>query len=102
VIYAGGHISGGHFNPAVTLAALVRGRIGLGDATGYWIAQLAAGMLAAAAVRWAGLPTLVKTLTPSGHGLAAVFIVELVFTWEWPPMTAFPGSTSPALAGRES
>jgi hypothetical protein len=41
VIYAGGHISGGHYNPAVTLAALVRGRIGLGDAAGYRIAQLA-------------------------------------------------------------
>ena len=29
MIYAGGHISGGHYNPAVTLAALVRGRIGI-------------------------------------------------------------------------
>ena len=27
MIYAGGHISGGHYNPAVTMAALVRGRI---------------------------------------------------------------------------
>jgi hypothetical protein len=38
-------------------------------------------MLAAAAVRWAVSPTLVKTPTPSGHGLAAVFIAELVFTF---------------------
>jgi len=35
--------SGGHFNPAVTLAVLVRGRIGIGDAVGYWIAQVAGG-----------------------------------------------------------
>ena len=32
MIYAGGHISGGHYNPAVTMAALVRRRIGIGDA----------------------------------------------------------------------
>src|SRR3981081_3522391 len=41
MVYAGGHISGGHYNPAVTLAALVRGRIGGRDASRYWIAQLA-------------------------------------------------------------
>jgi aquaporin Z len=35
MIYAGGHISGGHYNPAVTLAALVRGRIGVAEAIGY-------------------------------------------------------------------
>src|ERR1700719_1986127 len=50
MIYAGGHISGGHYNPAVTIAALVRGRIGAGDAIGYWMAQLVAGLLAAVGV----------------------------------------------------
>src|SRR5213595_1201758 len=49
MIYAGGHISGGHYNPAVTLAVLVRGRITLLDAGGYWLAQLVAGVLAALA-----------------------------------------------------
>jgi aquaporin Z len=47
VVYATGHVSGGHVNPAVTMAALVRGRIGPGEAVGYWIAQLVAGVLAA-------------------------------------------------------
>src|ERR1700737_1466376 len=41
MVYAGGHISGGHFNPAVTLAVLVRRRIGLRDAVGYWVVQFA-------------------------------------------------------------
>jgi aquaporin Z len=41
------HVSGGHSNPAVTMAVLVRGRIGFGEAVGYWIAQLAAAMIAA-------------------------------------------------------
>jgi len=40
MIYAGGHISGAHYNPAVTLAVLIRGRINMGDALTYWIAQV--------------------------------------------------------------
>jgi aquaporin Z len=81
MIYAGGHISGGHYNPAVTMAALVRGRIGLRDAAGYWIAQLAAGLIAAVAVRWVINRALVKPLTLSGHALTAAFVVELLFTF---------------------
>src|ERR1700756_3351215 len=51
MVYAGGHISGGHYNPAVTVAVLVRGRIDPREAVGYWIAQLAAGLVGAVAVR---------------------------------------------------
>lgn len=46
-IYAFGHISGGHFNPAVTFGMLVTRRIGFGGAISYWIAQLLGGWLAA-------------------------------------------------------
>ena len=81
MIYAGGHISGGHYNPAVTLGALVRGRIGIGDAVPYWIVQFAAGVVAAAVARAVVNPAVVKTLTPSGHALAAVAVVELLFTF---------------------
>ena len=49
MVYAGGHISGGHYNPAVTLAVLVRGKIDIGGAITYWIAQLG-GALAAWAI----------------------------------------------------
>ncbi|MDO8367859.1 MAG: aquaporin [Saprospiraceae bacterium] len=48
MIYAGGHISGGHFNPAVTLAILIRGKIDRGDALYYVIVQLIASVFAAA------------------------------------------------------
>src|ERR1700754_5347311 len=51
MVYAGGHISGGHYNPAVTVAALVRGRIGARDALGYTVVQLAAAAVAALVVR---------------------------------------------------
>ena len=46
MIFAGGHVSGAHYNPAVTLAVLIRGRITMGDAITYWIAQTG-GALAA-------------------------------------------------------
>lgn len=47
MIYAGGHISGGHYNPAVTLAVLIRGRISTGDAMVYMGSQLAGAVAAA-------------------------------------------------------
>ena len=47
MIYAGGHISGAHFNPAVTLAVFIRGKCDAKDVVPYWIAQVAAGVVAA-------------------------------------------------------
>ncbi len=52
MIYAGGHISGGHYNPAVTLAVWIRGRCPLADVIPYWIAQVAGGVLAAMTVTY--------------------------------------------------
>jgi aquaporin Z len=81
MVYAGGHISGGHYNPAVTLAALCRRRIGPIDAVAYWIAQLAAGVIAGVVARAVVNPARVATLAPSGHALAATAVVELLFTF---------------------
>lgn len=81
MVYAGGHISGGHYNPAVTLAALWRRRIGLADAVGYWIVQFAAGVIAALAARAVVNPAVVTTLQPSGRALVATAVVELLFTF---------------------
>lgn len=47
MIFAGGHISGGHFNPAVTLAVFMRGKCSAADVPGYMIAQVLAGAAAA-------------------------------------------------------
>lgn len=52
MVYAGGHISGAHYNPAVTLAVLIRGRINLGDALTYMGSQLAGAFLAALTVKY--------------------------------------------------
>ena len=45
-----GHVSGGHFNPAVTLGAAIARRISWGDLVPYWVAQLIGGILASAAL----------------------------------------------------
>ena len=81
MIYAGGHISGGHFNPAVTMAALVRGRLGFGEAVGYWITQFVAGVLAALVVRGVVAPGSATTLNLSGRAMGAALVVELLFTF---------------------
>ena len=45
-----GHVSGAHFNPAVTLAALFDGRIGLVGAIAYWISQFIGALLGSLAI----------------------------------------------------
>lgn len=46
-IVAGRHISGGHYNPAVSLAALMQGKLERFDFPYYWLAQFSGGFLAA-------------------------------------------------------
>ena len=52
MIYAGGHISGGHFNPAVTLGVWIRGRCATKDVIPYWVFQIVGAALAALAVKF--------------------------------------------------
>lgn len=52
MVYAGGHISGGHYNPAVTLAVLIRRRITFADSINYIIAQIAGATAAAFVVKY--------------------------------------------------
>src|SRR6478736_472298 len=63
MVCAAGHISGGHFNPAVTFGFLVTKRIPTYEAVGYWVAQLGAAVLGALAVR-ATLPDHVPNINP--------------------------------------
>lgn len=52
MIYAGGHISGAHYNPAVTLGVTIRGRCSQSDAIGYMVAQVLGAIVAALLVGW--------------------------------------------------
>ncbi len=77
MIFAGGHVSGAHFNPAVTLAVWLRGKCDTKDVVPYWLAQLAAGVVAALlAVGLVG-----KIPEPATHDAMKSIIVEFLFTF---------------------
>src|SRR5687768_15113950 len=50
MVYMGGHISGAHYNPAVTLGLVLAGKLEPGKILPYWLSQLAGALAAAAAV----------------------------------------------------
>jgi aquaporin Z len=78
MVFAGGHISGGHFNPAVTFAIFIRGRMDLKDVVPYWIAQLAAGIVAA----FVAMFLVGKSGTPLDiTNIPVAFVAEFLFTF---------------------
>jgi aquaporin Z len=90
--YAVGHISGGHFNPAVTLGLWAGGRCANKHVIPYLVAQVVGAVLAAA-VLWliaSGKPGWVAggfaangygDLSPGKYGLVACFVTEIVATF---------------------
>jgi aquaporin Z len=91
--YAVGHISGGHFNPAVTFGLFVGGRIPASDVLPYWIAQVI-GAIAAAFVLYiiaSGQDAFALSTgfaangfgehSPGGYSLAAALAAEIVLTF---------------------
>ena len=54
MVYMGGHISGAHYNPAVSIAMIFRGLLSIKDAINYILSQLAGAFLAAIFVQWVG------------------------------------------------
>ncbi len=78
MIFAGGHVSGAHFNPAVTLAVFLRGKCEARDVVPYWVAQFAAAALAALIV--VGLEG--KPIAgPANHALGPSLVAEFLFTF---------------------
>jgi len=77
MIFAGGHISGGHYNPAVTLGVFLRGRCPAKDVVPYMISQIIGAVLAAMAVKFlrgdAGAPA-----TPA---VGPALLAEFLFTF---------------------
>ena len=78
MVFAGGHISGGHYNPAVSTAALVRGKLPAGDFVPYIVTQAVGAILAGLLVRALDYgPAGAMTLAGSGKML----VVEFLFTF---------------------
>lgn len=94
--YAVGHISGAHFNPAVTIGAAVAGRFAWKDVPAYVIAQFIGGLLATSVLVLIGSSSSTGALaeaqangffsngfdegSPAGYGLVGVIVAELVLT----------------------
>jgi aquaporin Z len=92
--YAIGPISGCHINPAVTLGALLTGKLNARLAVGYWVAQVAGAIIAAALLLLIakGIPGGYDPVamgfgtngyderSPNHYGLLSVFMAEIIFT----------------------
>ncbi len=78
MVFAGGHVSGGHYNPAVTLGVYLRGKCAAADIVPYWAAQVVGAIAAAFVARFlVGSPTgaaLVPTVAPA-------FVAEFLYTF---------------------
>src|SRR5512144_1374225 len=79
MVFAGGHISGAHYNPAVTLGVLIRGKVNATDVVPYWVAQLAGAAVAALIVSKvfrAG-----AAVTPIAPNVGPALLAEFLFTF---------------------
>jgi len=78
MVYAGGHVSGGHYNPAVTLAVWLRGKCPAADVVPYWVAQIIGATIAATlTIYLKGNPT----LTPGEMKILPALLAEFVGTF---------------------
>ncbi|HEY2646535.1 MAG TPA: aquaporin [Candidatus Acidoferrales bacterium] len=78
MVFAGGHISGAHFNPAVTLGVWMRGKCDTKDVAPYMIAQAIAAMLAAFAVKFLKGDV---AITPMQLAVLPALLAEFLFTF---------------------
>jgi len=80
MVYAGAHVSGAHYNPAVTLGLLLRGATKINDAVAYWVVQLAAAVVAAVAVR-VMKPAMPAAALNTDLDILPALLAEFLFTF---------------------
>lgn len=82
MIFAGGHISGGHYNPAVTIGVWLRGKCETKDVLPYWASQLIGAALAALTVRFLkGVPASPANDLPVVPALLAEFLFTFALVY---------------------
>ena len=97
MVYAGGHLSGGHYNPAVTTAVFLRGKCKASDVVPYWIAQVAGASLAAlVAIYFFG-----KGVKPLSPDIPKALLAEFLFTFAL-AYVVLNVATSKATAGNSN
>jgi aquaporin Z len=79
MIFAGGHISGGHYNPAVTLGVWLRGRCDTKDVGPYMAAQVVGAVAAAVVVKF--LKGAAVQVTPMNLAVGPALVAEFLFTF---------------------
>ena len=104
MVSAVGHISGAHFNPAVTFGLLVTRRIAPTLAGVYWLAQFAAAVVAALALRWmfpdeAGLASVPHAQFFEGKGFVLEAILTFLLVWVIFATAVDPRGTFKSIAG---
>ncbi|HKQ61554.1 MAG TPA: MIP/aquaporin family protein [Candidatus Polarisedimenticolaceae bacterium] len=78
LVYMGGHVSGAHYNPAVSLAILLRGKLATRELLPYWCAQILGALVGSFLASVASA----KSFAPTpGGSTAAALLIELVFTF---------------------
>ena len=77
-IYAGGHISGGHYNPAITLGVWLRGALPKPNLVPYMVAQFLGGLVAAGLYLFILQPSAVELSVMPMH---PILLVEFLFTF---------------------
>ena len=80
MVYMGGHISGAHYNPAVSLAMIIRGLLSVKEAINYILSQLAGAILAAFLVNWLG-GTVMEIEPSNSASVLQILVVEAIFTF---------------------
>lgn len=78
MVYAGGHVSGGHYNPAVTLGVWMRGRCEARDVVPYWISQILGAAAAAVAAGYLRAGAEVSAGSPA---VGPALVAEFLFTF---------------------
>ena len=80
MVYMGGHVSGAHYNPAVTVGIFMRGKIGASEIGPYIAAQIAGALVASGAVHF----LTGEAFAPApggGAGVVEVLLAEIIFTF---------------------